>query len=184
MSSVAGYTLFRWASICSSGFISNVAAAAVVLFGFYREEGKWAKRNEISNLWMKEWKPIKLIRYLYMLWSEEKLPVEVRFLNQIWISNANLGMKKCILRIIPTFHYSSKKKKSEESCQMYIPTSPEHLFNPTPKRAKFFSISQPIAPQPTIKTRHLCSVKHSDSPIQALNASYRSPLQSQVKNTI
>lgn len=119
MSSVAGYTLFRWASICSSGFISNVAAAAVVLFGFYREGRKWAKRNEKSNLWIKVWKLIKLIRYLYMLWSEEKLPVEVGFLNQIWISNANLGMKKHILRIVPTFHYSSKweeKMKSPIRC--------------------------------------------------------------------
>lgn len=124
--------------------------------------------------------------------------------------------------------------KKNEVQSWYIPTSPVHLLNPTPRSAKFFSISQPIAPQPTyihilrisatsiqkiyimfsithligfkffymtltlqtikklilvhvllyqlyfwltIKTRNLCSFKHIDSPIQALNASYRSPLQ-------
>lgn len=32
-------------------------------------------------------------------------------------------------------------------------TSPEFLARPTPRRAKFFSISQPMAPQPTLEEK-------------------------------
>lgn len=56
------------------------------------------------------------------------------------------------LAILPSPNANTVKQRRGNTER--LPTSPELLANPTPSRAKFFSISQPMAPQPTWKRRH------------------------------
>lgn len=82
--------------------------------------------------------------HLYMVWSEEKLTVEVGLFYKVWICDAHLQSSKYISRDNKTYCNIVREEEAEQ-----IPTSPKLLANPTPSREKFFSISQPMAPQPT-----------------------------------
>jgi len=87
--------------------------------------------------------------------SEEKLPIEVGLFYEVGVCDAHLS--RCRVEMFTKRTTTSPNVRSqtgERKTQLETPTCPELLANPTPSRAKFFSISQPMAPQPTWRIRH------------------------------
>lgn len=93
---------------------------------------------------VRKWKSV----HLYMVWSEEKLTIEVGLFYKVWICDAHLQSSKAFSKYISWSNKTYCNTVREEEAEQ-IPTSPKLLANPTPSREKFFSISQPMAPQPT-----------------------------------
>lgn len=89
--------------------------------------------------------------------SKKKLAVEVGLLYEIWIGDENLEQTTISNDLI------NNALTPPSQALTFDPTSPEHLVNPTPSSAKFFSISQPIAPQPTCTGEGKKETKHKDT---------------------